>query len=67
MTWRQPWSARAADRPRSSSRDRPGRSTAAGGAWWDVPVPEESPRAEVRAAHARYLAALRGRGTGASG
>jgi len=32
-------------------------STAAGGAWWDVPIPEVSPRAEVRAARERYLEA----------
>jgi 3D-(3,5/4)-trihydroxycyclohexane-1,2-dione acylhydrolase (decyclizing) len=33
--------------------------TAAGGAWWDVPVPEASPRAEVRTAHDRYVEARR--------
>ena len=34
----------------------PAASTTAGGAWWDVPVPEVSERAEVRAARARYAA-----------
>jgi 3D-(3,5/4)-trihydroxycyclohexane-1,2-dione acylhydrolase (decyclizing) len=33
----------------------PSQSTAAGGHWWDVPVPEVSAHAEVRAAHARYV------------
>ncbi|MBA4351161.1 MAG: 3D-(3,5/4)-trihydroxycyclohexane-1,2-dione acylhydrolase (decyclizing) [Rhodobacter sp.] len=32
----------------------PAPSTAAGGTWWDVAVPEVSGRAEVRAARARY-------------
>ncbi len=32
----------------------PAPSTAAGGTWWDVAVPEVSSRAEVRAARARY-------------
>jgi 3D-(3,5/4)-trihydroxycyclohexane-1,2-dione acylhydrolase (decyclizing) len=31
--------------------------TGAGGAWWDVAVPEVSDRAEVRAAYARYVEA----------
>ena len=31
-------------------------STTAGGHWWDVPVPEVSERAEVRAARERYVA-----------
>src|SRR4029077_12081940 len=31
----------------------PASSTAAGGHWWDVPVPEVSERAEVRAARER--------------
>ncbi len=31
--------------------------SAISGAWWDVPVPEESARAEVRAAYARYVEA----------
>jgi 3D-(3,5/4)-trihydroxycyclohexane-1,2-dione acylhydrolase (decyclizing) len=35
----------------------PAASTTAGGHWWDVPVPEVSERAEVRAARERYLAA----------
>ena len=38
----------------------PAASTTAGGCWWDVPVPEVSARAEVRAARAEYSAA-RGR------
>ena len=29
-------------------------STEAGGAWWDVPVPQVSERPEVRAARAQY-------------
>jgi 3D-(3,5/4)-trihydroxycyclohexane-1,2-dione acylhydrolase (decyclizing) len=33
-------------------------STAAGGHWWDVAVPEVSERAEVKAARANYEAAL---------
>jgi 3D-(3,5/4)-trihydroxycyclohexane-1,2-dione acylhydrolase (decyclizing) len=39
----------------------PAVSTAAGGCWWDVPVPEVSERAEVRAARERYLAGRAGR------
>ena len=39
----------------------PETSTAAGGCWWDVPVPEVSTRAEVRAARAAYSAAVRRR------
>ncbi|HEX4618886.1 MAG TPA: 3D-(3,5/4)-trihydroxycyclohexane-1,2-dione acylhydrolase (decyclizing) [Steroidobacteraceae bacterium] len=39
----------------------PAASTAAGGCWWDVPVPEVSERAEVRAARAQYAAAVRQR------
>ena len=35
----------------------PRSSTAAGGHWWDVPIPEVSPRAEVQAARHRYLTA----------
>ena len=38
-------------------------STAAGGCWWDVPVPEVSERAEVRAAREQYAAAVRRRGS----
>lgn len=34
----------------------PRSSTAAGGYWWDVPVPAVSSRAEVRAARERYVA-----------
>ncbi len=36
-------------------------STAAGGCWWDVPVPEVSERAEIRAARAAYTKARRRR------
>lgn len=36
-------------------------STGAGGHWWDVAVPEISPRAEVKAARERYDAALQQR------
>jgi 3D-(3,5/4)-trihydroxycyclohexane-1,2-dione acylhydrolase (decyclizing) len=39
----------------------PGASTTAGGCWWDVPIPEVSARAEIRAARAGYSAALRRR------
>ena len=35
----------------------PAASTSAGGCWWDVPVPEVSERAEIRAARREYLAA----------
>src|SRR5262249_44912546 len=34
----------------------PAASTASGGHWWDVAVPEVSERPEVRAARERYLA-----------
>jgi 3D-(3,5/4)-trihydroxycyclohexane-1,2-dione acylhydrolase (decyclizing) len=37
----------------------PATSTEAGGAWWDVAVPEVSERPEVRAARAAYEAALK--------
>jgi 3D-(3,5/4)-trihydroxycyclohexane-1,2-dione acylhydrolase (decyclizing) len=37
----------------------PDAGTDAGGYWWDVPVPEVSARAEVRAARADYLRARR--------
>lgn len=39
----------------------PRRSTEAGGAWWDVAVPEVSPRPEVELARARYDTALAAR------
>ncbi|MDT7953395.1 MAG: 3D-(3,5/4)-trihydroxycyclohexane-1,2-dione acylhydrolase (decyclizing) [Acetobacteraceae bacterium] len=39
----------------------PRRSTEAGGAWWDVAVPEVSPRAEVQHARAAYATALASR------
>jgi 3D-(3,5/4)-trihydroxycyclohexane-1,2-dione acylhydrolase (decyclizing) len=42
----------------------PARPFAGGGAWWDVPVPEVSERAEVRAARDAYAAALRRRDAG---
>jgi 3D-(3,5/4)-trihydroxycyclohexane-1,2-dione acylhydrolase (decyclizing) len=52
--------ARAADRTRVVVIETdPVATTAAGGAWWDVPVPEVSPRPEVRAAHDRYVEARR--------
>ncbi len=38
----------------------PAVATAAGGHWWDVPVPAVSTRAEVAAAHAAWLAARAG-------
>ena len=38
-----------------------GSSTTAGGAWWDVPVPEVSDREEIRKARAAYEARLRER------
>ncbi|PYM54133.1 MAG: 3D-(3,5/4)-trihydroxycyclohexane-1,2-dione acylhydrolase (decyclizing), partial [Candidatus Rokuibacteriota bacterium] len=37
----------------------PGTPFAAGGAWWDVPVPETSTRPAVREARERYEAARR--------
>jgi 3D-(3,5/4)-trihydroxycyclohexane-1,2-dione acylhydrolase (decyclizing) len=39
----------------------PAASTTAGGFWWDVPVPEVSERAEIRAARAQYAAAVKRR------
>jgi 3D-(3,5/4)-trihydroxycyclohexane-1,2-dione acylhydrolase (decyclizing) len=58
----------ALGRARSSTRSHvividtdPMTITDAGGHWWDVAVPEVSPRAEVRAAHERYLAAAAAR------
>jgi 3D-(3,5/4)-trihydroxycyclohexane-1,2-dione acylhydrolase (decyclizing) len=51
----------ALDRGRIGARTRvivietdPALSTAAGGAWWDVPVPEVSPRPQVEAAREAY-------------
>jgi 3D-(3,5/4)-trihydroxycyclohexane-1,2-dione acylhydrolase (decyclizing) len=50
--------ARSADRTSVIVIDTdPLATTAAGGYWWDVAVPEVSQRAEVRAAHAAYQAA----------
>ena len=51
--------ARASDRTYVIVIDTdPAISTEAGGAWWDVAVPEVSERAEVRAARAAYEAAI---------
>jgi 3D-(3,5/4)-trihydroxycyclohexane-1,2-dione acylhydrolase (decyclizing) len=41
-------------------RTDPARTTADGGSWWEVAVPEVSPRAEVTAARAAYERAKRG-------
>ncbi len=50
--------ARASTRPYFIAIDTdPAPTTRAGGAWWEVAVPEVSIRPEVREAHARYLAA----------
>ena len=52
--------ARASDRTYVVVIDTdPAVTTEAGGAWWDVAVPEVSARPEVRNAHAAYLAARR--------
>ncbi len=51
---------RAKDNPRTTVlviNTDPGASTAAGGAWWDVAVPEASARGDVLAAREAYLAA----------
>jgi 3D-(3,5/4)-trihydroxycyclohexane-1,2-dione acylhydrolase (decyclizing) len=54
--------ARGADRPVVIVIDTdPGPSTEAGGAWWDVAVPEVSPRAEVQAARAAYESGAKAR------
>jgi 3D-(3,5/4)-trihydroxycyclohexane-1,2-dione acylhydrolase (decyclizing) len=51
--------AKGADRPVVIVIDSdPAPSTAAGGHWWDVAVPEVSDRAQVRAARASYEKAL---------
>ncbi|HEX5789014.1 MAG TPA: thiamine pyrophosphate-dependent enzyme, partial [Woeseiaceae bacterium] len=51
--------ARAADRTTVIVIDTdPAKSTAAGGAWWDVPVAAVSEREAVRRAHADYRKAL---------
>jgi 3D-(3,5/4)-trihydroxycyclohexane-1,2-dione acylhydrolase (decyclizing) len=42
-------------------RSDPRASTEAGGQWWDVAVPEVSPRAEIRAARALYEARMKER------
>jgi 3D-(3,5/4)-trihydroxycyclohexane-1,2-dione acylhydrolase (decyclizing) len=58
--------ARAADRTAVVVIETdPAAPTGAGGAWWDVPVPEESSRVEVRAARARYVEARRRQRPGA--
>ena len=50
--------ARAADRTSVIVIETdPAAATEAGGAWWDVAVPEVSERPEVQAAHAAYAAA----------
>ncbi|MFN0113288.1 MAG: 3D-(3,5/4)-trihydroxycyclohexane-1,2-dione acylhydrolase (decyclizing) [Paracoccaceae bacterium] len=50
--------AKGSDRPVVIVIDTdPGPSTAAGGTWWEVAVPEVSSRPEVRAARAEYEAA----------
>jgi 3D-(3,5/4)-trihydroxycyclohexane-1,2-dione acylhydrolase (decyclizing) len=52
--------ARSADRTSVIVIDTdPIAATAAGGHWWDVPVPQVSERAEVRAVRAEYEAALK--------
>ena len=52
--------ARAADRTAVVVIETdPVGTTAAGGAWWDVPIPEVSARPEVRTARERYLEARR--------
>ncbi len=57
--------AKGADRPVVIVIDTdPAPSTAAGGHWWDVAVPEVSDRAEVRAARAGYETALAARQAG---
>ncbi|WP_027803356.1 3D-(3,5/4)-trihydroxycyclohexane-1,2-dione acylhydrolase (decyclizing) [Paraburkholderia dilworthii] len=55
--------ARAADRTYVISIDTdPARTTADGGWWWEVAVPEVSPRASVRDARATYDAQIAARG-----
>ena len=55
--------ARSADRTTVIVlRSDPRTSTDAGGQWWDVAVPEVSPRAEIRAARADYENKLKERG-----
>jgi len=57
--------ARASDRTYVVVIDTdPAISTEAGGAWWDVAVPEVSARREVRAARAAYDAAVKDQRTG---
>lgn len=53
--------AKSADRPVVIVIDTdPWPSAETGGSWWDVGVPEVSDRAEVKAARAAYVAALKG-------
>ena len=61
----------ALDRAKASPRSHvividtdPDRTTGAGGAWWDVPVPEVSRRAEVTTAHAGYQQKITARDNG---
>ncbi|MDR6419585.1 3D-(3,5/4)-trihydroxycyclohexane-1,2-dione acylhydrolase (decyclizing) [Paraburkholderia phenoliruptrix] len=55
--------ARAADRTYVISIDTdPARTTTEGGWWWEVAVPEVSPRASVRDARAHYDAQIAARG-----
>jgi 3D-(3,5/4)-trihydroxycyclohexane-1,2-dione acylhydrolase (decyclizing) len=63
----------ALDRARGNDRTTvivldtdPVTSTTAGGAWWDVAVPEVSDRAEIRAARSRYEKELAGAPASAS-
>jgi 3D-(3,5/4)-trihydroxycyclohexane-1,2-dione acylhydrolase (decyclizing) len=42
----------------------PMRSTDIGGSWWNVAVPEVSPRGTVRAARRKYVRALRNQRVG---
>jgi 3D-(3,5/4)-trihydroxycyclohexane-1,2-dione acylhydrolase (decyclizing) len=59
--------ARAADRTYVISIDTdPARTTADGGWWWEVAVPEVSPRTAVRDARAQYEARLAARTRGAA-
>jgi 3D-(3,5/4)-trihydroxycyclohexane-1,2-dione acylhydrolase (decyclizing) len=55
--------ARSADRTCVISIDTdPARTTSDGGWWWEVAVPEVSPRASVREARANYDAQISARG-----
>lgn len=59
---------RALERARANGRTTvlvietdPAASTAEGGAWWDVPIPETSERAQVKTARRHYETAIRKR------